>query len=276
MSIGTIIIPAHNEEAVIGRTLAALSDVVSDGDVKVIVACNGCTDRTAEIARGFVGVEVVEVSSASKTAGLRAGDARATDGPRIYLDADVLLTARAARDLNSALSHGDLAGRPPHRFDTTGASWVVRRWYRIRQDLPSISGALWGAGCYAMSADGRERFKEFPDIVSDDLFVDRVFAGSKTTIVDTDPVVVTTPRRTADLVRILRRSYRTQREVQSPTAGLSPGQKGQLSDLARLLRRDPSRTLDAVVYAVVVSYARLMASVGSAQRPWERDVSSRS
>ena len=44
----SIVIPAHNEEAVIGRLLRSLSDRKENDEI--IVVCDGCSDRTAEIA----------------------------------------------------------------------------------------------------------------------------------------------------------------------------------------------------------------------------------
>lgn len=275
MTAGTIIIAAHNEELVIGRTLEALADVRTAGDIAVVVVPNGCSDHTADVARGYPGVVVRELDAASKTAALRVGDAQAGPGPRIYLDADVVLTSRAARDVVRALTQGSIAGRPPHVFDTSRATWVVRSWYRVRQALPSISGALWGAGCYALSQAGRGRFDEFPDIVSDDLFIDSLFAPAEVTIVETDPVVVTAPRRTADLVRILRRSYRTQSEVEAKLPGLSRGQRGQLADIKAMLAHDPRLIGDIVVYIAIVAYARVRTRFARGNVRWERDVSSR-
>ncbi len=275
MSTGSIIIAAHNEEAVIGRTLDSLSALADHGDVRVIVVCNGCTDRTAEIAAGYGGVELIELDIASKTAALRAGDRAADSGPRIYLDADVVLTSRAALAVLRSLSAGSLAGRPPHVFDTTGASWIVRRWYNIRGRLPSISSALWGAGCYALSSEARARFDEFPELVSDDLFIDSLIARDDVVIIDTDPVVVTTPRRLDGLRRILQRSYRTQHEVQDAGSGLSGGQRGQLRDLRALVARDPKLVFDAAIYVAVIAYARIRAKLSRPSQRWERDTSSR-
>ena len=56
----SVVIPAHDEEAVVGRCLAALLDGARPGELDVVVVCNGCTDATADIARGFGrGVRVV-------------------------------------------------------------------------------------------------------------------------------------------------------------------------------------------------------------------------
>lgn len=273
---GAVIIAAHDEEAVIGRTLDALLATAAADGIEVVVACNGCTDDTAAVARLRSGVVVPEIEQASKPAGLRAGDRLVQPGPRIYLDADIVLTSRAASEVLAALRGQAIAARPPHTFDTTGADWVVRRWYRVRQSLPSIATALWGAGCYGLSEAGRARFAEFPDVVSDDLFIHSQFSPAEIVIVDTDPLVVTTPRRAADLVRILRRSYRTQAEVAGSDSGISTGQRDQLADLLALLRRSPSRAFDVLVYVSVVAYSRaLVRFVKQPSSPWERDVSSR-
>ncbi|HEX6714723.1 MAG TPA: glycosyltransferase, partial [Thermoleophilaceae bacterium] len=44
-----IVIPAHNEEHRIGRTLSAYRTVCGGRNVRFQVALDGCTDRTAEI-----------------------------------------------------------------------------------------------------------------------------------------------------------------------------------------------------------------------------------
>jgi glycosyltransferase involved in cell wall biosynthesis len=275
---GTVIIAAHNEASVIARCLDSLAAAVEAGAVRVVVVCNGCTDATAQSARSRRGVVVSELPVASKAAALRAGDRLAAPGPRIYLDADVVLTSAAAIAVIEALGTGRaLAGRPPVRFDTSGGSRLVRAWYTVRVLLPSIRRALWGAGTYALSTAGRARFDEFPDIVSDDLFIDSLFTGSETVIVDTDPVIVHAPRTASDLLRILVRTYRTQDDVlpRSGAGPVSPGQRGQLRDLASLIRRRPWLIVPSVVYVALILLARARARVGPAVVAWERDNSSR-
>ncbi|MEV5412346.1 glycosyltransferase [Thermopolyspora sp. NPDC052614] len=50
-AIAAVVVPAHNEEAVIGRTLHRLLAGTAPGELRVVVVPNACTDRTAEIAR---------------------------------------------------------------------------------------------------------------------------------------------------------------------------------------------------------------------------------
>lgn len=272
--VGSIIIAAHDEEAVIARTLEPLSESAVRGVVEVIVVCNGCRDRTPEVARGVPGVRVLELGRPSKTAALREGERVMRPGPRLYLDADVILTAAAAVATLRALGGGVIAGRPPHRFDTTGAGLVVRRWYAVRTRLPSVVGSLWGAGCYGLSEGGRARFDDFPEVVADDLVIDSLFEPDEIVIIDTDPVIVHTPRRLRDLLLVLRRSYRSQGEADAAVEGFGRARRRQLGDLGALIRQEPSRVGDAAIYALVIVLARLRARIGPSPT-WERDTSSR-
>ena len=60
--LASVVIPAHNEEAVLGRCLRVLLAGSTPGELDVVVVANACTDRTAEIARE-AGVRVVETST---------------------------------------------------------------------------------------------------------------------------------------------------------------------------------------------------------------------
>jgi glycosyltransferase involved in cell wall biosynthesis len=278
--IGSVIIPAHNEAAVIERCLTALLAGFGPGELEVVVACNGCTDDTAQIARRSApGVQVIDAAQASKTAAIRAAETALTAFPRLYLDADIELSSEAARQTLRALSDGPaLAARPPISYDWSGSALLVRSYYRARSRMPAVLNSVWGAGVYGLSATGRARFGEYPDVVGEDLFVDRQFARPEIAIVSAPPVVVRVPRTTGDLVRILRRTYQGKRErtgdaapdggAGAPTAGLAA------RDLLRVALRHPGRGLDAAVYAGLAILARLTLVV-SAPTGWERDNSSR-
>ena len=92
MTLGSIVIPAHNEAAVIIRTLGPLAPLAERG-VEIIVSANGCTDHTAARARTIPGVEVLESPTRSKAEALNRADSIATTFPRLYLDADITITA---------------------------------------------------------------------------------------------------------------------------------------------------------------------------------------
>ena len=91
-----------------------LGATVRERGTRVVVACNGCTDGTADVARSFAGVVVLETAWPSKTAALNLGDEVAEIFPRLYVDADVVLPAASAAAVVDRLSTGPaLAARPP-------------------------------------------------------------------------------------------------------------------------------------------------------------------
>ncbi|HEY8524086.1 MAG TPA: glycosyltransferase [Acidimicrobiales bacterium] len=295
--VGSVVIPARDEAAVIGRGLDRLLRSLGR-DVEVVVVCNGCADDTAAVARRRGrAVTVIEVDVASKERALRTADHRATVFPRVYLDADVLVSGTAVRAVLAHLAGpGALAARPPLVYDTSASSWPVRRFYRARAELPSVMGRLWGAGFYALSAAARRRFDEFPLGLADDLFVDRLFRTDEIALVDTEPVVVVAPATLAGLLATFRRTFRRNRALdREPAHGLAaaqpagsveragrtaacdrPGTRATVRELVRLACRGPDRFADAAVYAGVVAAARVLARrhpPGS--RVWERDETSR-
>ncbi len=197
----SVIMPAFNEEAGIGIALRALTETPEFGpDMEIVVAANGCTDRTADVARSF-GVRVVEIPTASKTAALNAADRIAGGDVRVYMDADVLADARLVRRLAAAVAQpGIEAAVPRPAVDTSASTWPVRAYYSINSRLPVFRGRLFGRGIIALSARARSRFGRFPEITADDMFLDAIVAASEKAEVD-DPVRVVAPATRGELVR---------------------------------------------------------------------------
>lgn len=271
---GAVIIPAHNEAAVIARTLDSLREVREWGSVEVIVACNGCTDDTAAIASGYEGVRVLQVGEASKTAALNAADQAAVLWPRLYLDADIEITAEAVRAVLVTLSEGPLlAARPVFRYEASGASALVRSYYRARRRIPATSQGLWGAGAYALSRAGHDRLGAFPPLTGDDYYVDRLFGDGEKAVLATAPVVVRTPRTSSALLAILRRTYRGNAQQDVVDAG---GTTTRTFGELLLSVRGPLTAVDAAVYAVFAGVGRSRPLLRRKPVPvWERDETSR-
>lgn len=271
---GSIIIPARNEASSIARTLKALFTDIEADCLDVIVACDGCTDETANIVRGLgLGVRVVELPPLGKVAALRAAEAMTSILPRIYLDADVEVPGSAVMNVVEALRAGAVAARPPLRFCTAGASWLVRRYYAARCRIPSVVSDLCGAGIYGLSASARSRFGDFPDVTADDLFIARLVYAEEITIVRCEPVIVTTPTTARALLSVMARIYRGNREMRRklPQLAFKP-----VSYAARgLLRqaRYPSAWIDVCVYAGLSLLGRLASRLSTEE--WERDETSR-
>jgi glycosyltransferase involved in cell wall biosynthesis len=92
----TIVVPALNEEEALASTLqrclAAREEIVRDtpvAQVRLVVVSDGSTDRTAEIARSFPGVEVIEFAdNQGYGAAIKAGWERAPAELVAFMDAD--------------------------------------------------------------------------------------------------------------------------------------------------------------------------------------------
>src|SRR5919197_3919314 len=128
----SVIIPAHNEEALIDRCLRKRTSGPAPDDLEIIVAANGCTDATVEIVAQHPRVRLVQTSVASKHGALNAGDAAARHFPRAFVDADIEVEPRALVAVSQALAdNGAFVGAPALRVDFTGCSWAVRSYYRV-------------------------------------------------------------------------------------------------------------------------------------------------
>jgi Glycosyl transferase family 2 len=284
--IGSVLIPAHNEAAVIRRCLDHLFEGIDGGELEVAVVCNGCCDDTAAVARtSGHPIEVIELDEASKPAALRMGDRLLLTFPRLYLDADVVLRGPVARQVLEHLRRdGAVAARPPFRYDAAHSSAVVQRYFRARSRMPTVMGSIWGAGVYGLFASGRARFGDHPDVVADDLFVHQHFDPHEIEIVGDEPVVVIAPARFEDLLKVRRRAHRgvvenratanVSAQVDRPAGRPATTTPSTIRDMLRLCRTLPG-TVDAATYAFVAVSARLYNALGPKAR-WERDESSRS
>ena len=107
----SVLIPAHNEEAFIGKCLQSVesaSDQVPE-PVEIIVALNRCTDRTVEIASSHHAVIVNEDSK--NLARIRNAAARAATGDIIVtIDADSRMSGNMFVEIAAKLSTGKYIG----------------------------------------------------------------------------------------------------------------------------------------------------------------------
>jgi glycosyltransferase involved in cell wall biosynthesis len=202
----TVIVPAFNEEARIGTVLSGLRLGSADlPDIEVVVAANGCTDRTAAVAREL-GATVIELTEASKIAALNAAEAVAGTGHRIYLDADAVVSPELIRSLAASVSDAGVEAAVPRPQPIyRDSSWPVRSYYRISERLPVFRNRLFGRGVIALSENARRRFGSFPDITADDMFLDAIVGADEKREIDA-VVPVHVPLRTRELIRRLARS----------------------------------------------------------------------
>jgi cellulose synthase/poly-beta-1,6-N-acetylglucosamine synthase-like glycosyltransferase len=125
----SVLIPAHDEERAIGRTLHALLDGAEPGEFEVIIVCNGCTDRARAVGAD---VRVLEIPNPSKRQALFKGDAVVGRFPKIYLDADVELGTESMRALCSERRRpGIMAAGSQQLIELDRASELVRGYYAV-------------------------------------------------------------------------------------------------------------------------------------------------
>ncbi|MDY7100750.1 MAG: glycosyltransferase [Actinomycetota bacterium] len=274
----SVVIPAHNEEQVIGRCIEHLLRGAEPGEFEVVVVPNGCDDRTAEVAASFGdAVTVVDSPVASKRAALSAGDEAATVFPRMYVDADILVSAEALRAVADVLDRGEAdVAAPAITFDLSGRPWPVRAYYEIWGKLPYITDDLVGSGFYAMNRETRERFTEFPD--ADDFYVRSLVPAGRRRSVRDHTFTIHPPYTLKSLVRIRSRMFasnvRDRELFDGDNDEVRGGQLQALRDLARSPRNWPA--LGA--YVGIVLAAKAQAAVKNRwgdTAVWERDESAR-
>lgn len=279
--LASVVIPAHNEARVITACLESLLAGAAPGELEVIVACNGCTDDTFQLA-GTVSDEVivVETDEASKWGALNLGDRTATVFPRMYLDADVLMSRRAVQGLAHLMNEtGAMAGAPTLRLPLDGQSWAVRSFYETYQHSGYFESPFVGLGFYAISEIGRQRFGEFPASGSDDLLIMQTFTPDER-IVDPEcwfePAL---PKSFRDLYKIRVRQLTSNNLRQDVAAGSGLSTANQGTDPRWVVRRlaHPKTALPTALYVVMKPITEAHAwwkSRGNREFEWARDSSS--
>lgn len=278
----SVVIPAHDEAAVIERLLRSLVSDARSSELEIVVVANGCSDATVPVSRAFEPpIRVLEIDQASKIAALEAGDAAATTFPRAYVDADVEVDVDTLLALADALTRADapLVVSPGLVVDAAGASWAVRMHYRIWELTDYRSTGHIGSGVYAMSAEGRSRFGRWPHVIADDRFVQQLFLPAERETLGGHVFRVRSPRT---LGAHLRRSTRIARgNLELPPEVQLVADERSADRTAHLLRRvarQPRLWAAFAVYCVTSTIPKLRARrliAGRTAREWARDESTR-
>jgi len=116
----SFIVPAYNEERLLGATLDALrAAALAIGEpYELIVADDGSTDRTAAIAAQH-GAILVSVAHRQIAATRNSGARKANGDWLIFVDADTLVSEAVVRSAVEALRSGAVGGGAAVEFDGT-------------------------------------------------------------------------------------------------------------------------------------------------------------
>ena len=207
----SVVIPAHNEEAVIGRCLETLlADAPEGNPPEIILAANGCKDRTVEIARELAPfATILDLPAGSKVIAMNEANKVARHAPRFFLDADLQCSYAALKATSDALRQpGVMAASPALDMDVSRSDFWVRAYYRVWMTQPYVTDRLVGSGVFGLSAVGLERIGEIPPTFADDTWVRTRFSYDERRNVakdaDGNPVhfTVSPPRTLRDQIKI--------------------------------------------------------------------------
>ena len=279
----SVVVPAHNEAAVIGRLLSGLLAEAQPGEFEILVVANGCTDGTEALAASFgPDVRVLSTPEPNKHRAMRLADATAECFPRLYVDADVELDTASVRALTKALGEpGVLAVGPERRSPLDARAWTVRWYYEVWHRLPVVRTGLFGRGVVGLSREAHRRIGELPEFMGDDLAASLAFPADRRRVVPGALAVVHPPRKLGDLVRMRIRALVSTTQIGGGTelADAAAEARTSRADLVQVLRTGSAADVPKVAWFVTVTLiVRLRARRAIRTRDyrtWLRDESSR-
>jgi glycosyltransferase involved in cell wall biosynthesis len=142
----SFVVPAHNEELLLGRTLASIHAAARTigRPYEVVVAEDSSTDRTAAVAAEH-GARVVAVRHRQIAATRNAGARAAVGDVLIFVDADTIVNREVVAASLAALAGGAVAGGASMQVDGR-----VPRYGRVLTFvvLAGMRAGRLAAGCY--------------------------------------------------------------------------------------------------------------------------------
>jgi cellulose synthase/poly-beta-1,6-N-acetylglucosamine synthase-like glycosyltransferase len=275
----SIIIPAHNEAAVVARTLNSILANQLDRPLQIIVVANGCTDSTADVVRGFgEKVELIETTVGNKTHALNLGDRQAKYDLRAYLDADIELSENALQQVVNAFKDPSVRlAMPRAKHVYRGNNPVLAGYYHLWRSMPYVRKGAMGGGFYAIDKELRSRFGEFPILTADDKFARNLAKPSERHVVDGCYAMVTMPQTFGDLLKVKTRWTYGNLELSSLRPDLDQNDKHKHEGALGYLMFRPWLWLNVPAFVFVFVYAQFAARKRFAlkQAVWERDESTR-
>jgi lipid-A-disaccharide synthase-like uncharacterized protein len=183
----SVIVPVHNEEKTLAKTLEAiLSQAPAGGGFETIVALNGCHDASLAVAEKFP-VRIVEDGRAGIGYGKNLGAGAARGEELVFVDADTVLPPGSLQLLREAAAgRKDYVGTVPGRPDRGGL--VVRICFRLANFLTRRRRAHAPGGVMLMARETFNRIggydEKMPTSTSTDLIWRALRTGAEYVFVD--------------------------------------------------------------------------------------------
>ena len=279
--MATVIVPAHNEAGVIE---ACLNSIVGQDNVdNIIVACNGCTDETAQIVlEKYPDIHCLDIKTPSKVNALNEAEAYARElgltFPVYYIDADTRLSDNCLTKINAYLkAHQDiLLAAPTPMINTSASSWLVKTYYKVWVNLPYIKEGVIATCSYIITETGRQRFDQFPEVINDDGFVRCNFWNREISNVPGTEIYINAPRDIYSLIKIKTRARLGNMQL-AATGQCKVKEDKQYGSVMRnrLLSRDWFSTLIYIGIAGIIRIRSKNQFKRLKDYRWEKDLSSR-
>jgi len=279
--MATIIVPAHNEAAVIR---ACLDSIVSQQGIDhIIVPCNGCTDNTVDIVKqNYPQVVCLDINKPSKTNALNIAEDKAKElgvtYPIFYIDADTQLSKNCIFDITQAMESNTelLLTAPTPIISTEKSSWLVKTYYAVWINLPYIKEGVIATCSFIVSEKGRQRFDKFADVIGDDGFIRCHFKNTEIANVNTSNIFITAPRDIYSLIKIKTRARLGNMELLARKKCPIVEAKNYGGVMkSRLLSREFLATSIYIMIALVIRVRAQLQFKKLDSYQWEKDISSR-
>jgi glycosyltransferase involved in cell wall biosynthesis len=144
MRMISVIIPAHNEEGYLEATLDALQRQ-NYGWFEIIIVANGCSDRTAQIARGRC-QRLIVLSQKNLGIARNLGARMARGEVLVFLDADTILEPmalrRIAEDFTKEHAAGTVRGQPDGQRLAYRLIYALKNFIHRWSFHPGSSGVI--------------------------------------------------------------------------------------------------------------------------------------
>ena len=274
--MASIIVPAHNESAVITRCLDSL--IKQEGVDTLIVACNGCTDNTKDLVEQYPDIICLDIKKPSKTNALNEAEKYVTNFPIFYLDADTVLEDGAIQHIIQTLNDKPQLKlvAPTPNIDTSKSSWLVKQYYKIWLQLPYIKAGVIATCSFIVTEQGRKRFDHFPDVINDDRFIHCQFKAEEVSNISGAKIYIQAPRTIYSLIKIKTRARLGNMQLNNLGLCPEPKEKKYANSMKSLVFS--VSFIPAITYYAIATIIRIrswiqLKSINNYE--WEKDHSSR-